>query len=220
MCNPPREGPDAMTSTWDLIHAERRQLIEDLTALTPGQWATRSLCREWTVHQMLGHVVALTKQTPPKFFVKFLRSGFAFDSMVAKDVARESAGTPQQTLDELARHVDGTTSPPGPVDSWIGELVVHGADIRRPLGLSYTPPVATTVQVANFYKSSNVLIGAKKRIAGLRLVAADADWTHGAGPEVRGPLLSLVQAMTGRGVALADLAGEGVEQLAMRMPSA
>jgi uncharacterized protein (TIGR03083 family) len=210
-----------MTSpTWKLIHAERRRLIADLTVLTPDQWSARTLCPEWTVHQMLGHIVALTKQTPPKFFVNFVRSGFAFNTMVAKDAARESAGTPQQTLDELARHVDDTTSPPGPVDSWIGELVVHGADIRRPLGLSYTPPVATTVQVADFYKSSNLLIGAKKRIAGLRLVAADADWSHGAGPEVRGPLLSLVQAMTGRGVALADLSGEGVEQLRTRMPGA
>jgi uncharacterized protein (TIGR03083 family) len=210
-----------MTSpTWNLINAERRQLIEDLAALTPDQWSTRSLCPEWTVHQMLGHVVALTKQTPPKFLLKFIRSGFAFNTMVASDAARESAGTPQQTLDELAKHVDDTTSPPGPLDSWIGELVVHGADIRRPLGLSYTPPVNTTMQVADFYKSSNLLIGAKKRIAGLRLVATDAGWSHGAGPEVRGPLLSLVQAMTGRRVALADLAGDGVEQLSTRMPTA
>lgn len=208
------------SSTWNLIHAERRRLLEDLSALTPDQWSTRSLCPEWTVHRMLGHIVALTKQTPPKFIVKFLRSGFAFDRMVAKDAAQESAGTPQQTLDELAAHVHDTTSPPGPVDSWIGELVVHGADIRRPLGLSYTPPVATTVQVADFYKSSNLLIGAKKRIAGLRLIAADADWSHGAGPEVGGPLLSLVQAMTGRGVALADLTGDGVETLRLRMSAA
>lgn len=210
-----------MTSTtWTLIHAERRQLIEDLAALTPDQWSTRSLCSEWTVHQMLGHIVALTKQTPPRFVVKFLRSGFAFNTMVAKDAARQSAGTPQQTLDELARHVQDTTSPPGPVDSWIGELVVHGADIRRPLGLSYAPPVTTTLQAADFYKSSNLLIGAKKRIAGLHLIAVDADWSHGAGPEVRGPLLSLVQAMIGRGIVLADLAGEGVAQLRTRMPSA
>jgi uncharacterized protein (TIGR03083 family) len=101
------------SSTWDLIHAERRQLIEDLDALNADQWATPSLCPEWTVHQMLGHLVALSKQTPPKFFAKFAGSGFTFNKMVAKDVAKETAGSPQQTLAELKRHLHDTTSPPG-----------------------------------------------------------------------------------------------------------
>ncbi len=205
-------------STWDLIHAERHQLIDDLQPLTTEQWRTESLCPAWNVHQTLAHLVALTKQTPPKFFGKFAMSGFRFDVMVAKDVAREGAGTPAQTLAELAAHVDDTSAPPGPVDSWIGEVVVHGADIRRPLGIAYSPPVATTRQVADFYKESNLLIGAKNRIGGVRLVATDVDWSHGTGPEVRGPILSLVQAMTGRAIALGDLSGEGVPRLGAKMP--
>jgi uncharacterized protein (TIGR03083 family) len=211
------EGSIAVpAATWDLIHAERRQLIADLEGLDAGQWATPSLCPDWNVHQMLGHLVALTKQTPPKFFGKFVKSGFAFNTMVARDVAKESAGTAAQTLAELKNHVNDTTSPPGPVDSWIGEFVVHGADIRRPLGLTYTPPVATTIQVADFYKTSNLLIGSKKRIAGLRLVATDASWTHESGPTIEGPMLSLVQAMTGRTAPLADLTGDGVAELRSR----
>jgi uncharacterized protein (TIGR03083 family) len=207
------------SSTWDLIHSERRQLVEDLEALPAEQWSTLSLCPDWTVHRMLGHLVALTKQTPPKFVAKLAKSGFSFNAMVAKDSANESAGSPQQTLAELKQHLNDTTSPPGPVDSWIGEMVVHGADIRRPLGLTYVPPAAVIVQVADFYKNSNLLIGSKKRIVGLQLVATDTSWTHGEGPEVRGPMLSLVQAMTGRSAALVDLSGDGTEQLGSRMTS-
>ena len=206
-------------NTWDLIHAERRQLIEDLQDLTDEQWHTASLCPEWDVHQALAHVVALTKQTPPKFFGKFAASGFRFDRMIAKDVARESSGTPAQTLAELEAHVGDTSAPPGPVDSWIGEIVVHGADIRRPLGIAYSPPVATSRQVADFYKNSNLLIGAKNRIVGVRLVATDTDWSHGTGPEVSGPILSLVQAMTGRPAALSDLTGGGLPTLDAAMPA-
>ena len=205
-------------STWNLIHAERQQLIDDLQGLTDQQWHAASLCPEWDVQQALAHVVALTKQTPPKFFGKFVASGFRFDRMVAKDIARESAGTPAQTLAELAAHVGDTSAPPGPVDSWIGEIVVHGADIRRPLGIVYSPPVATTRQVADFYKNSNLLIGAKNRIVGVKLIATDTDWSHGTGPEVSGPILSLVQAMTGRSVALSDLTGDGLSTLDARMP--
>lgn len=113
---------------------------------------------------------------------------------------------------------EDTTAPPGPVGSWIGEMVVHGADIRRPLGLSYIPPVQTTMQVADFYQSSNLLIGSRKCIEGLRLVATDTDWSHGSGAGVSGPMLSLVLAMTGRAAAPADLSGDGVVQLRARMP--
>jgi uncharacterized protein (TIGR03083 family) len=207
------------SNTWDLIHDERRRLIEDLQPLAAGQWRTASLCPDWDVQQALAHLVALTKQTPPKFFGKFIASGFQFDKMVAKDVARESSGTPAQTLTELSAHVGDTTAPPGPVDCWIGEFVVHGADIRRPLGIDYSPPVATTRQVADSYKNSNLLIGAKNRIVGVRLVATDTDWSHGSGAEVRGPILCLVQAMTGRSIALSDLTGDGVPALRAKMPA-
>ena len=151
-------------NTWALIHTERQNLIIDMENLTADQWNTPSLCDSWNVHQMLGHVVALTKQTPPKFFGKFAAAGFKFDRFAARDVARESSGTPEQTLAEFITHVEDTTAPPGPLDSWIGEIVVHSADIRRPLGIAYTPPATTSRRVADFYKNSNLLIGAKNRI--------------------------------------------------------
>ena len=70
--------------------------------------------------------------------------------------------------------------------------------------------------MADFYRGSNLLIGSKRRIAGLTLRATDAEWTHGTGPEVSGPILSLVMAMTGRKVADDDLTGEGVATLRSR----
>jgi hypothetical protein len=41
--------------------------------------------------------------------------------------------------------------------------------------------------VADFYAGSNMLIGAKNRITGLKLRATDAAWSHGDGPEAAGP---------------------------------
>ena len=63
--------------------------------------------------------------------------------------------------------------------------------------------------VADFYKSSNPPIGARRRISGLRLEATDAAWASGNGLVVTGTLLSLILAMTGRRQVYADLAGEG-----------
>jgi hypothetical protein len=72
------------------------------------------------------------------------------------------------------------------------------------------------VAVADFYRKSNVLIGSKRRIAGVTLRATDTEWQHGDGPLVTGPMLALLMAMTGRKVALEDLSGDGVTVLSGR----
>lgn len=181
------------------------------------QWGTRSLCSEWSVHQVLGHVTATAKMTPPKFFAGFISAGSNFDTFVGKRAQVESAGTPATTLAELGAHLRDTTSPPGPIDAMVGEIVVHGTDIRRPLGITHEFPGVTLARVADFFTGSNLIVGAKSRIAGVRLAATDQDWSHGDGPTVSGPILSLVLAMTGRAVALESLEGDEVAVLRERM---
>jgi hypothetical protein len=74
-------------------------------------------------------------------------------------------------------------------------------------------PAEHLTAVADFYTGSNMLIGAKNRIAGVQLRATDAGWSHGTGPEAAGPLVALVLAMTGRRPAMEDLTGDGVAVL-------
>lgn len=191
-------------------------LATDLAGLDPAQWQTPSLCGRWTVRDVLAHLTATAAMTPPRFFGKFLGAGFNFSSMSDKGVKGELGVSPSETLARFKAHASSTTSPPGPLDSWVGEAIIHSEDIRRPLGIAHTYAPAAVLRVADFYKGSNTLIGAKNRIAGVTLQATDADWSHGSGPEVNGPLLSLVMAMTGRKVALNDLEGPGVEVLRSR----
>ena len=75
------------------------------------------------------------------------------------------------------------------------------------------------VQVADFFKGSNLIIGTKRRIEGLTLQATDTTWSHGTGPGVSGPMLPLVMAMTGRPVADGELTGEGAATLRARSSS-
>ena len=207
----------ASGSPWSTIHAERAALADDLAGLTDAQWSTPSLCSPWTVHEVLGHMTATAKMTPPRFFYKLASSGFRFSAMIAREVAVEASGTPAQGLAEFRAHILDSTAPPGPVDSWLGETIVHAEDIRRALGVTHQYPVEAVMRVADFYKRSNIVVGAKSRIEGLTLRATDADWSTGTGREVSGPLLSLVLAMTGRPAALSGLSGEGVPELSARM---
>ncbi|MBV9325912.1 MAG: maleylpyruvate isomerase family mycothiol-dependent enzyme [Chloroflexi bacterium] len=203
-------------AVWSAIHAERRGLANDLQTLTEAQWTTPSLCGGWSVREVLAHMTATARMTPPQFFTKMLTSGFSFSKMTSKDIAAELGATPAETLSRFTAEVNSSSHPPGPNDSWLGETLVHAEDIRRPLTIEHAYPTECAVQVANFYQGSNLLIGAKKRIDGLTLVATDADWRHGQGPEVTGPIMSLVLAMTGRSAGMADLSGPGAETLASR----
>ena len=45
------------------------------------------------------------------------------------------------------------------------------------------------------------------------------DWSHGTGPEVTGPAMPLLLAITGRSAGLGDLAGAGLATLQSRMPA-
>jgi len=204
-------------SPWPVIHAERDALAADLDGLDEAGWDTPSLCSQWTVREALGHMTATARMTPPQFFVSMARSGFSFDKMAGNLIRQELGATPADTLAAFRGVRTSTSHPPGPVDSWLGETIIHGEDIRRPLGIAREYPTAAVIRVADFYKKSNLIVGAKKRIAGLRLRATDADWSTGEGPEVSGPVLALVMAMTGRSAALADLSGDGVAQLRARM---
>ncbi|MBV9411985.1 MAG: maleylpyruvate isomerase family mycothiol-dependent enzyme [Acidimicrobiia bacterium] len=206
-----------MTSdVWPTIHSERKALAADLDGLSAKAWDTPSLCDGWTVRDVVAHMTAATKLSGPKFFAAMIGSGFTFEKVQAKGIAANLGGSPDDTLTNLKAQLDSTGRPPGPVETMLGETIVHSEDIRRPLNLQHAYPTEALVRTADFFKKSNLIIGSKKRIAGLSLRATDADWQHGSGPSVEGPMIDLLLAMTGRKAALDSLTGDGVATLRSR----
>jgi uncharacterized protein (TIGR03083 family) len=199
--------------TWNVIHTERRALAADLAGLTPEEWATPSLCPGWTVHDVLAHLVSTARLSAPAFLAGLIGSGFNFQRFTAKRIAAEGAGGPAATLEAFRAVETSTSAPPGPKTSWLGEVLVHGEDIRRPLGIAHDYPVASMAAVTEFYAGSNVLIGGKRRVGGVTLTATDTDWSHGSGPTVAGPVRALMLATAGRKAALDELSGPGVDIL-------
>src|SRR5207302_6634292 len=138
-------------------------LADDLAGLRDEQWKTASLCGDWTVQDVAGHIVATARMTPGKFLGHFIGSGFSFDKMANKDIAKETSGGPTATLAALNEVMSRTTAPPGPIDAMLGEALIHPEDIRRPLGIKREYPTDAVVRVLDFFKKSNLLIGAKSR---------------------------------------------------------
>jgi len=204
------------TQTWQYIHAEREAMADTWTELSSEQWAADSWCTGWSVQETAGHIVAAAEQTPPNFYKELISAGFRFNVFTERAAKAIGAAEPDELIRRLRARTTTTNHPPAPVMAMLGEIVVHGEDIRRPLGLSHQAPEAALVAVADSWKNANLLIGAKRRISGLRLRATDTNWSHGEGPEVAGPLIALVVAMAGRKGAHADLTGDGLAVLATR----
>ena len=145
----------ASSDVWSTIAAERRALASDLGSLPDAKWQTASLCDGWTVQDVLGHMTATAGLTPARFFAGLIGSGFSFEKLQAKSVAQQTEGPPAETLARFEAIVGSTKHPPGPIDSWLGETVLHAEDIRRPLGIQHTYPPAAVTQSLDFYRKSN-----------------------------------------------------------------
>jgi len=207
----------AKKDLWTMIAAERRALADDLSGLSAKQWATPSLCGGWTVRDVLAHMTATAEMKPPAFLPKLIGAGFSLNKLSEKDIAQRTKGDPSTTLERFKSRIDSRSHPPGPTETWLGETVVHAEDVRRPLGIKHDYSPEALAAVADAYRKSNLVIGGKKRVAGLRLTATDTGWSAGEGAEVSGPMASLVLAIAGRRAALDDLKGDGVKTLAARM---
>lgn len=217
----PTDGPvrhRAGASPWRLVHAERAALAADLEALSDEQWTTPSLCVGLSVREVLAHLTAGASLNPVRWLAGVIRCRFDFDAQVAMRLAEQLGDSADETLERFRHTVSSTTKPPLPVVAMLGEVIVHGEDIRRPLGLRRDHPIDSLAAVAEFYQRENSTVPSSTRAAGLRLTATDGAWSSGSGPEVSGPTLALIMAMAGRRAYCEQLTGDGLDALRERWP--
>lgn len=202
--------------TWQLIETERTRAADSLAALDGTEWDAPSLCDGWRNRDALAHMVATAELSTGGFLGGMVRNGFNFNRMVAGDIKRVGAAEPGQLIRRLRASAPSHNHPPGPAASMLMEVVVHGEDIAFALGRTIDHSPEGLVAAADFAKSAQPLVGCRKRIAGLSLHATDVGWSTGIGPEVRGPLVPLLLAMSGRKSVLDSLTGDGVAILRER----
>lgn len=203
------------------ITAEHRRGFADLLdTLTPEQLLTPSLSVGWTVHQVGAHLAASLDPQPGQMFGAMVaaRGNLHRANMLlaVRRAERSGAGDIARTLrDKAAVH----RAPPvigagGPMT----DVLVHGLDVRFPLGLPPRLPADHARAALEFLTQTRAFGFVRKGLRdGLRFEATDLDYGHGDGALVRGPAASLLLALTGRQAGLADLDGDGVETLRRRL---
>lgn len=202
---------------WELIHAERARVVNMLDRLSEEQWRAGSLCDKWTVEHVTAHLTAGANTGTLAWLRSMVFAGFNAERHNARRLANYLGSTPRETGENFRRSVPLTIAPSKDYAAWLGEVIVHGQDIARPLGATLTPEPEAVYEVASFFAAKDFAVNSRRAVKGLRLEASDADFTAGHGPLVRGPLLSLVMAMAGRRGYCAELEGEGVATLRRRV---
>lgn len=197
-------------AVWPVVHDERQALVRDLEVLRPEQWRVPSLCPGWSVHDVVAHLVDTATVTRLGFVRRMVVAGLDFDRDNDVGIARERSEDPRRTLAGLRAVLHRTSGPPAPLPTRLVEAFVHGEDIRRPVGIRRDYPAASVATALGYQLRTTVTFGGgRERAEGLRLVASDTDFEHGAGPQVRGPAIALLLAVSGRPVDPDELTGPG-----------
>ena len=132
-----------MSDDWPKIQAERRGVRRPVRVADARTVGERLLVRRLDrARRGAGTSIASTRQSPAVFFSRLAKAGFSFDKMV--DDRRQALSARRDPASFAAamrcRRALRRNHPPGPVTAMLGEMVVHGEDIRRPLGLSRDYP--------------------------------------------------------------------------------
>ena len=205
-------------AVWAAIDHERLGLADVLDDLAPAEWEQPSLCAGWRVRDVAAHL-ALAQTGAGRAAVDLLRAGGRLQRMI-HDTAVRHAGSPTEQLIAQLRSMAGSRrTAPGvtPLEPLL-DVLVHGQDIAVPLGRPRTMPVAAATTAAtrvwDLPWPMSTTFGARRRLAGLRLVATDTDWAVGEGDPVEGPIQALLMVLTGRTAAVRDeLSGPGASRL-------
>lgn len=208
------------TTLTDLVRHERQAFLDTLASLTPAQWEEPSLCDAWRVVDVAAHLAWAPVLGPVGGAAAMVRSRFSVNRMIASTAVGWSDRGRDAIVEQLERNLESGAKPIGmPTVAALADAVVHGIDVRRPLGLTRPMsadalgPVADLVLRTPWPLSGVVGGNASRRVAGVRLVASDVDWSHGEGHEVLAPAEAIARLLYGRALSTDDFSGPGAKVL-------
>ena len=209
-------APDDKARTAAARVADYRCKVADaFEILTREQSESPSWCSGWRVRDVLGHLVHNAEASRVSMVRDVIRHPIRPDKGLDLS-ARQLGDQPVPTLAQRLRkaqhggvHVIGFPAAVG-----LGDVLVHGNDALRALGLEFGVDPDDAVAVLNAYRRVGGLIFHARPPGRVRLVATDAKWWCGQGPEVTGRAIDLVMLMTNRRQIVGTLSGPGVADLA------
>lgn len=187
-----------MTDPQSWVAPTYKGLADLLTATVIDTWDAPSLCEKWLVRQVIAHVTMPARLTPEQFGAEMAAAGGDF-TVLSDTVATRDASLPvAELLDHLqSPRLHAWQPPGGGAAGALSHAVIHSLDVTIALGRpTVAPTEAVTVVLDQLTAAQGALFGID--LTGVRLEAADMDWTWGSGQLVRADSGSLVALLSGR----------------------
>lgn len=206
---------DSDRSVWATVAKYRCRLADTFETLTPEQLAAPSWCSGWRVRDVLGHLVHIAEASQVSMVRDVIRHPLRPDRALDL-IARQLGEEPVPTLAQRLRNAQhGTFHILGfPPAVELGDVIVHGNDTLRALGLEFAVRPDEAVSVLKTYRRVGGLAFHARPQRTARLVATDVQWSCGNGPEVRGRAIDILMLIANRRQVVESLSGPGVANVA------
>ncbi|WP_241727239.1 maleylpyruvate isomerase family mycothiol-dependent enzyme, partial [Dietzia sp. SLG310A2-38A2] len=136
---------------WEAIHRARRELAQNLAGFDEAQWRHPTLCGQWDVEHVVAHLTAAASVGQWAWMRSIVLAGFRPAVHNERRLRDHLGATPKDTLDRFRAVIDSTVAPTKDLPAYLGEVIVHGEDIRHPLGLPSSSDTEALTEVAEFY---------------------------------------------------------------------
>jgi uncharacterized protein (TIGR03083 family) len=173
--------------------------LADLLASAPDEaWDTQSLCEKWQVRNVVAHVTMPARMTPEQFGAEMAAAGGNFGVLSDTVAARDGSRPVAAQLDELRSPVLHAWQPPGGgAAGALSHAVIHSLDVTVALDRPAVAPTEAVIAVLDHLTAADGAVFGVD-LTGVRLEAADTDWSWGSGETVRADSGSLVALVSGR----------------------
>lgn len=200
--------------TFEHVAAERRDLADLIESLDEDQLAVASLCDGWTVRDVAAHLVMPLVTPLPRFAWAILKARGSFDRANLA-LTQEVAESPLNLSDALREHATSRFVPPGGTpEAPLTDLLIHGQDMRRPLGLHHEiAPERLRLALAFLISPAARRGFVAHGVPSVQFIVDDLALAYGRGDVVHGSGEAIMMALSGRRAALSDLSGDGVAAL-------
>ncbi|MDX6299385.1 MAG: hypothetical protein QOF53_599 [Nocardioidaceae bacterium] len=187
-----------MTDTQSWVASTYTGLADLLASAPVDTWDAPSLCEKWLVRHVVAHVTMPVRLTPEKFGAEMAAARGDF-TVLSDTVAMRDASLPVADLLGQLRspELHAWQPPGGGAAGALSHAVVHSLDVTIPLDRpSVAPAEATTAVLDQLVAANGTIFGLD--LTGVRLEAADTEWSWGTGHLVRADTGSLVALLSGR----------------------
>jgi uncharacterized protein (TIGR03083 family) len=189
----------------------RRWFADQIESFDEKAWNSASWCAGWSMRDVLAHLVQNAERTYGSLTVDLVRGGFGPDRSMSKAAKRLRDLPVPELAGRLRRAADRHFRLPGNQEGMgLVDVLVHGADAFRPVGVDVDAPPADAVPALDaLWKRGRVIVHAVPQ-RDRRLRATDVEWCRGSGPEVTGRAIDLLLLVANRRQVLPQLDGPGL----------